>query len=164
LTASRTRWLKSSAFAGSSNLARRNVHCVVPGGGLSPDRRRWIPCGHKFFLPVKVLSVVFRGKFLSALQRAFQKHQLTLAGQLAPLQSPAAFAALLRTAAQPNWSSTLIDPLPAPSASLDLPCALYPPHCHRQLPTRFDDRWQSQLPVARLRPWASDSHYDSRCP
>ena len=51
----------------------------------------------------------------------------------------------------PTGSSTLSDPLPAPSASLDLPCALYPPHCHRQLPTRFDDRWQSQLPVARLR-------------
>jgi hypothetical protein len=54
-------------------------------------------------LPVKVLSVVFRGKFLSALQRAFQKHELTLAGQLARLQSPAAFAARLRAAAQPNW-------------------------------------------------------------
>jgi hypothetical protein len=47
--------------------------------------------------------VVFRGKFLAALQRAFQKRELTLAGQLAPLQSPAAFAALLRTAARPNW-------------------------------------------------------------
>ena len=88
---------------GQTLLAHPHVHCVVPGGGLSPDHRRWIPCGHKFFLPVKVLSVVFRGKFLAALQRAFQKHKLTLAGQLAPLQSPSAFATLLRTAAQPNW-------------------------------------------------------------
>jgi Putative transposase len=76
---------------------------VVPGGGLSPDHRRWIPCGHKFFLPVEALSVVFRGKFLQALERAFKKHKLTLAGQLTPLQSPADFTALLRAAAQRKW-------------------------------------------------------------
>lgn len=80
-----------------------HLHCVVPGGGLSPDQRRWIPCGHKFFLPVKVLSVVFRGKFLDALERAFKKHKLTLAGQLTPLQSPAEFAALLGAAAHRKW-------------------------------------------------------------
>jgi len=68
-----------------------------------PDQRRWIPCGPKFFLPVKVLSGVFRGKFLAGLERAFKQHQLTLAGQLAPLQSPPAFAALLRAAAHRNW-------------------------------------------------------------
>lgn len=80
-----------------------HLHCVVPGGGLSPDQRRWIRCGDKFFLPVKVLAVVFRGKFLDALERAFHKHKLTLAGQLTPLQSPPVFAALLRTAAQRDW-------------------------------------------------------------
>lgn len=88
---------------GQTLLHHPHVHCVVPGGGLSPDHGRWIACGRKFFLPVKVLSLVFRGKFLAALQRAFRKHQLTLAGQLAPLQSPPAFAALLRTATQRNW-------------------------------------------------------------
>ena len=88
---------------GQTLLHHPHLHCVVPGGGLSPDQRRWIPCGHKFFLPVKVLSVVFRGKFLDALERAFEKHKLTLAGQLTPLQSPAEFAALLRAAAHRNW-------------------------------------------------------------
>jgi Putative transposase/Transposase zinc-binding domain len=88
---------------GQTLLAHPHLHCVVPGGGLSPDHQRWIPCGPKFFLPVKILSVVFRGKFLASLQRAFAKHQLTLAGQLAPLQSPTAFADLLRTAAQRDW-------------------------------------------------------------
>jgi len=88
---------------GQTLLAHPHLHCVVPGGGLSPDHRRWIRCGSKFFLPVKVLGPVFRGKFLAGLERAFAKHKLTLAGQLAPLQSPAAFAALLRTAAQQNW-------------------------------------------------------------
>jgi len=88
---------------GQTLLAHPHLHCVVPGGGLSPDHRRWIPCGPKFFLPVQVLSLLFRGKFLSGLDRAFAKHELTLAGQLAPLQSPAAFADLLHTAAQRNW-------------------------------------------------------------
>jgi hypothetical protein len=88
---------------GQTLLHHPHLHCVVPGGGLSPDQRRWIPCGHKFFLPVKVLSVVFRRKFLDALERTFKQHKLTLAGQLTPLQSPAEFAALLRAAAHRDW-------------------------------------------------------------
>lgn len=88
---------------GQTLLCHPHVHCVVPGGGLSPDHRRWIPCGRKFFLPVRVLRVVFRAKFLEALELAFKKHKLTLAGQLTPLQSPDNFAALLHAAAQPNW-------------------------------------------------------------
>ena len=95
-----------------------HLHCVVPGGGLSPDHRRWIRCGHKFFLPVKVLAVVFRGKFLDALERAFHKHELTLAGQLTPLQSPPAFAALLRTAAQRDWVVYAKRPFAGPSQVL----------------------------------------------
>lgn len=88
---------------GQTLLHHPHLHCVVPGGGLSPDHQRWIPCGTKFFLPVKVLSVVFRGKFLTALERAFKKHKLTLAGELAPLQSPTAFSHLLRVAAHRKW-------------------------------------------------------------
>jgi len=88
---------------GQTLLAHPHLHCVVPGGGLSPDHRRWIPCGPKFFLPVQVLSVVFRAKFLDGLERAFKQHKLTLAGQLAPLQSPTTFAALLRLAAHRKW-------------------------------------------------------------
>ena len=88
---------------GQTMLHHPHLHCVVPGGGLSPDHQRWIPCGPNFFLPIHVLRVVFRGKFLQALERAYTKHKLTLAGHLAPLQSPANFAALLRAAAQLNW-------------------------------------------------------------
>jgi hypothetical protein len=88
---------------GQTLLAHPHLHCVVPGGGLSADHQRWIPCGSKFFLPVEVLSLVFRGKFLAALERAFKQHKLTLAGQLAPLQSPTTFAALLRAAAHRKW-------------------------------------------------------------
>lgn len=88
---------------GQTLLAHPHLHCVVPGGGLSPDHQRWIPCRPKFFLPVEVLAVVFRGKFLASLERAFQQHKLILAGQLAPLQSSTTFAALLRAAAHRKW-------------------------------------------------------------
>jgi hypothetical protein len=103
---------------GQTLLHHPHVHCVVPGGGLSPDHRRWIACEHNFFLPVKVLSLVFRGKFLQALERAFQQHKLTLAGQLIPLQSPAAFAALLHAAAQHNWVVYAKRPFAGPSQVL----------------------------------------------
>jgi Putative transposase len=103
---------------GQTMLHHPHVHCVVPAGGLSPDHQRWIPCGPKFFLPVHVLRVVFRGKFLQALELAFNKHKLTLAGQLTPLQSPANFAALLRAAAQPNWVVYAKPPFAGPAQVL----------------------------------------------
>ena len=103
---------------GQTMLHHPHIHCVVPAGGLSPDHRRWIPCGPKFFLPVHVLRVVFRGKFLQALQLAFKQHKLTLAGQLVPLQSPANFAALLRAAAQPNWVVYVKRPFAGPAQVL----------------------------------------------
>ena len=56
-----------------------HVHCVVPGGGLSPDGTRWIASASNFFLPVRVLSRVFRGKFLAGLRAAFAKGDLRFA-------------------------------------------------------------------------------------
>jgi hypothetical protein len=53
-----------------------HVHCVVPGGGLSPDGSRWVSCRPGFFLPVRVLSRVFRGKFIDALRRAHRRRPL----------------------------------------------------------------------------------------
>jgi hypothetical protein len=53
-----------------------HIHCVVPGGGLSPDHARWINSPTHFLLPVRVLSRVFRGKFVAGLQRAFHANQL----------------------------------------------------------------------------------------
>ena len=50
-----------------------HIHCVVPGGGISPDHSRWIACRNSFFLPVKVLSRLFRTRFLIHLRKAFEK-------------------------------------------------------------------------------------------
>jgi Transposase zinc-binding domain/Putative transposase len=65
-----------------------HVHCVVPAGGLSADRAHWITPRYDFFLPVKVLGRVFRGKFVAALQRAFQDGRLSFYGDLKLLAQP----------------------------------------------------------------------------
>ncbi|MGB9431964.1 MAG: transposase, partial [Candidatus Acidiferrum sp.] len=80
-----------------------HVHCVVPAGGLSADRSRWIKPRYAFFLPVKVLSRVFRGKFVAALQRAFQDGKLSFHGDLQPLTQPKTFAAWLRPLFRKDW-------------------------------------------------------------
>src|ERR1700686_4555294 len=74
-----------------------HVHCVVPAGGLSADRTRWIKPRYAFFLPVKVLSRIFRGKFVAALQHAFKSGDLQFHGQLVSLAQPPIFASWLRT-------------------------------------------------------------------
>jgi hypothetical protein len=80
-----------------------HVHCIVPGGGLSPDGSRWIGCPAGFFLPVRVLSVVFRAKFLKQLKAAYDRGQLQLVGSLAALTSQRVFAKLLTDAYQQDW-------------------------------------------------------------
>jgi hypothetical protein len=80
-----------------------HVHCVVPAGGLAPDRRRWIASQPKFLLPVAVLRKVFRAKFTAALRESFQAGKLGFHGQLQPLRQPKAFAALVRQTFRNNW-------------------------------------------------------------
>jgi hypothetical protein len=80
-----------------------HVHCVVPGGGLSADRARWIHSPPHFFLPVRVLSRVFRGKFVAGLRQAFVRNQLVFHGECEPLANKAAFAAFLRTLFREEW-------------------------------------------------------------
>jgi Putative transposase/Transposase zinc-binding domain len=80
-----------------------HVHCVISGGGLSPDRSRWIHSGDRFLLPVKVLSRVFRGKFLAFLKNAFRKGKLQFHGQLSVLNEKSAFDALLDPLYDREW-------------------------------------------------------------
>jgi hypothetical protein len=80
-----------------------HVHCVVPAGGLAPDHSRWIAARDSYFLPEEVLSLVFRGKVVAALKRAFRKGTLQFHGQLAPLAQPKAFAAWLRPLFRHHW-------------------------------------------------------------
>jgi hypothetical protein len=83
-----------------------HIHCVVPGGGISPDNSRWIPCRKyrkSFFLPVKVISAFFRKRFLIHLRRAYRKGKLQFHGELEPLAQPAAFEALCQKAGHLKW-------------------------------------------------------------
>ena len=65
-------------------LAHPHLHCVVPAGGIALDGSRWISCRKKFFLPVRPLSLLFRGKLLDAVRRAYERGKLELEGELAP--------------------------------------------------------------------------------
>jgi hypothetical protein len=80
-----------------------HVHCVVAAGGLSLDRTHWIQPRYPFFLPVKVLSRVFRGKFVSALKRNFRQGKLGFQGKLKPLAHPKVFSAWIRTLFRNDW-------------------------------------------------------------
>jgi hypothetical protein len=80
-----------------------HVHCVVTGGGLSPDESRWIAGRDDFFLPVRVLSRVFRGKFLAGLRAAFKRGRVHFSGQLAVLARPKRFHRLIAEAVRSEW-------------------------------------------------------------
>jgi hypothetical protein len=88
----------------SQNLLHHpHVHCVVPGGGLNPGQDRWISCRPGFFLPVRVLSRLFRRLFLTALEQAFAHNKLQFFGELEPLKQAAAFASYLTAVRQKEW-------------------------------------------------------------
>jgi hypothetical protein len=80
-----------------------HIHCVVPGGGPSLDRTRWIACRPGFFLPVRALSRLFRRLFLDNLQAAFDADVLRFFGDLAGLAEPSAFAKRLREVRRVEW-------------------------------------------------------------
>ena len=89
---------------GQTLVRHPHVHCVVPAGGLSPDHRRWIrPRCAGFFLPVKVLSRVFRGKFVEVLRDAYARDALDLAGATEGLRDPAQWHAFVDALFQTDW-------------------------------------------------------------
>src|SRR6202140_651884 len=91
-----------------------HVHCVVPAGGLSPDHTRWVRSPHNYFLPKGVLREIFRGKFVDALEQAFQNGQLRFEGDLKLLAQPKIFAAWLRPLHRQDWVVYLKRPFGGP--------------------------------------------------
>ncbi len=88
---------------GQNLMHHPHLHCVVSGGGLSQDGARWIASRKYYFLPVRVLSRVFRNKFRALLQRAFQRGELTFLGELQLLADPNAFRCFLTAATNREW-------------------------------------------------------------
>jgi hypothetical protein len=104
---------------GQNLHAHPHIHCVVPGGGLSPDDRRWIHSRNGFFLPVRVLSRLFRGLFLSHLQQAFDAGRLEFRGTLADLSSPEAFKRFLKRCRKTEWVVYSKPPFGGPAQVLE---------------------------------------------
>jgi len=80
-----------------------HIHCIVTGGGLRGDGKRWMPCKEDFFLPIRVLSRLFRGKFLAHLKEAYVKGKMDFSGKIAPLKEKRAFNRLLKGLYGQEW-------------------------------------------------------------
>ena len=104
---------------GQNLLYHPHVHCVVTGGGLSPDHERWVS-GRRpdFFAPVKVLSRLFRRLFLDRVEEAFQAGELEFPGALEPLRDPGAFARHLRPLRKSEWVVYCKPPFGGPEQAL----------------------------------------------
>ena len=96
-----------------------HLHCVVAGGGLSPDHERWLSAKRHYLLPVKILSHLFRRLFLEALESAYAQGQLKFAGELEPLGEPAAFARFLQPLRRKPWVVYAKPPFGGPARVLE---------------------------------------------
>ena len=103
---------------GSAMTHHPHVHVIVPGGGLSPDGTRWIACRPGFFLPVKVLSRLFRRLFLEGLMRLHKAGKLVFFGDLAGLADPVTFETHLAPLRKTNWVVYAKPPFGGPEAVL----------------------------------------------
>jgi len=104
---------------GQTLIHHPHLHCVIPGGGVAPDGSRWIACRPGFFLPVRVLSRLFRRLFLEALDHAYDAGRLHFAGSLEALADARAFAAHLAPARHTEWVVYAKPPFAGPAQVLD---------------------------------------------
>jgi hypothetical protein len=96
-----------------------HLHCLVPGGGIAPDGRTWIACRPGFFLPVRVLSRMFRGLFLHHLAQAFAAGELNFFSVHRHLHEPAAFRRYLAPLHRTEWVVYAKRPFAGPAQVLD---------------------------------------------
>ena len=103
---------------GSALTHHPHVHGIVPGGGFALDADRWVACKPGFFLPVRVLSRLFRRRFLEELQNAHRNDRLKFFGEHADLSDAAAFADWLAPLRQCEWVVYAKRPFAGPEAVL----------------------------------------------
>jgi hypothetical protein len=104
---------------GSALMHHPHVHCIVPGGGISADGQRWVPCRSGFFLPVRVLGARFRGRFLAGLLKLHQQGELRCFGQCASLADPTTFKTFLKPLHQVSWYVYAKRPFAGPEKVLE---------------------------------------------
>ena len=129
-----------------------HVHCLVPGGGLSLDGTRWVSCRPGFFLPVRVLSRLFRRLFLEKLGARVRGRKAGVLRRARRLADPAVFARRLAALRRIEWVVYAKRPFAGPEAVLGLSRALHAPRRDRQQPAGCTRRRPGQLPLARLSP------------
>ncbi len=88
---------------GQNLLFHPHLHCVVTGGGLSPDGKQWVSARQGYLLPAKVLRKLFRGKFLAGLRQAYDAGELILTGSVELLAQPHSFRILLDELYRQDW-------------------------------------------------------------
>jgi len=103
---------------GSAMTHHPHLHCIVPGGGLSIDGQHWIHCRKGFFLPVRVLSRLFRRLFIEKLQQAFDQKGLQFHASLSSLENRQAFEQFLAPERQCEWVVYAKRPFSGPEAVL----------------------------------------------
>ncbi|HMW52247.1 MAG TPA: IS91 family transposase [Thiobacillaceae bacterium] len=103
---------------GSAMTHHPHVHGIVPGGGLSPDGTHWLSCRPGFFLPVRVLSRLFRRRFLEEMEKRHRDGRLRFFGELAGLADPQDFAEWLAPLRQQEWVVYAKRPFAGPEAVL----------------------------------------------
>ena len=99
-------------------LHHPHIHCIVPGGGLSPDGTQWVKSRDNFLVHYEVLSRLYRGKFLDYLAEAARAGTLRFAGATAPLATPAGFASFLQEQREKNWVVYVKPPFGSPEQVL----------------------------------------------
>ena len=122
---------------GQNLLLHPHVHCVIPAGGLSADHRSWIHPRYPFFLPVKALSGVFRGKFVTGIKRLYRRRKLNC--QAIATRPPAGLGRLCQACFR------------RPRAGAALSGPTYSSGCHLQSPDRGLRRRAGHVSVQRLR-------------
>ena len=127
-----------------------HLHCVVPGGGLAPDGEGWIACRPGFFLPVRVLSSLFRRLFLEALDAAFQAGELSFHASLARTGGARPVRAVPQRRPRRQVGGLRQAAVRRPGAGVRVSRPLHPPGRHFQQPAGQDRGRQRRLPLEGL--------------
>ncbi len=88
---------------GQNLMDHPHIHCIVTGGGLSSDGSRWVSCRKGFFIPVRVMSELFRGKFLDLLKKCFASGDLVFPGSIRHLKEPGTFKSFKKHLYNKKW-------------------------------------------------------------
>lgn len=104
---------------GQNLMDHPHIHCIVTGGGLSPDGDKWVSCRKGFFLSVRVMSRLFRGKLLDYLRKSYDSQELIFPGNISHLQESEAFREFLKGFYSQEWVVYCKPPFKCPEMVLE---------------------------------------------